>query len=117
MLDYMLARLTRVLDRLVVFPSNMKRNMSISGNLFFSQQVMLSLIQTGMTREEAYGVVQEDAMKVWGEGGDLRDELKADERVAGRLSEKQIDSIFDLKYHLKNVDVIFDRVFGETRQD
>ena len=117
LLDYMLARLTRVLDRLVVFPSNMKRNMSISGNLFFSQQVMLSLIQTGMTREEAYGVVQEDAMKVWGEGGDLRDELKADERVAGRLSEKQIDSIFDLKYHLKNVDVIFDRVFGETRQD
>jgi adenylosuccinate lyase len=112
LLDYMLTRLTRVLDRLVVFPDNMKRNMSISGNLFFSQQVMLSLIQTGMSREDAYRLVQQDAMEVWGKGGDLGDALKADERVIGRLTEKEIESIFDLKYHLKNVDVIFNRVFG-----
>ncbi len=112
-LDYMLARLTRVLDRLVVYPENMKRNVSISGNLFFSQQVMLSLIKTGMTREEAYRIVQQDAMEVWSKGGDLRDELKVDKRVTGRIGEKEIDSLFDLKYHLKNVDVIFDRVFGE----
>jgi adenylosuccinate lyase len=112
LLDYMLARLTRVLDRLVVLPGNMERNLSVSGNLFFSQQVMLSLIRTGMTREEAYGLVQQNAMKVWEKGGDLRDELKADERVVGRLTKEEIDSIFDLKYHLKNVHVIFNRVFG-----
>lgn len=113
LLDYMLARLTRVIDRLAVFPDNMKRNMSVSGNLFFSQQVMLALIHKGITREEAYRIVQQDAMAVWGKGGDLRDELKSNQRVTDRLTENEIDSIFDLKYHLKNVDLIFDRVFGE----
>ncbi len=112
LLDYMLARLTRVLDGLVVFPDNMKRNMSVSGNLFFSQQVMLALIQKGISREEAYRIVQQDAMSVWSKGGDLKDELKGDERVTSRLTAGEIDSLFDLKYHLKNVDVIFDRVFG-----
>ena len=112
LLDYMLARLTRVLDGLAVFPDNMKRNMSISGNLFFSQQVMLALVHRGISREEAYRIVQQDAMSVWNKGGDLRDELKGDAQVTGMLSAEEIDSIFDLKYHLKNVDVIFDRVFG-----
>src|SRR5208337_3827664 len=72
LLDYMLTRLTRVVDRLVVFADNMKRNMSISGNLYFSQQVMLSLIQKGITREEAYRIVQQNAMEVWSKGGDLK---------------------------------------------
>ncbi len=112
LLDYMLARLTRVLDGLAVFPDNMKRNMSVSGNLFFSQQVLLALIQKGISREEAYRIVQQDAMSVWNKGGDLRDELKGDERVTSRLTAGEIDSLFDLKYHLKNVDLIFDRVFG-----
>jgi len=112
LLDYMLARLTRVLDGLAVFPDNMKRNMSVSGNLFFSQQVLLALIQKGISREEAYRIVQQDAMSVWNKGGDLRDELKGDERVTSRLTTGEIDSLFDLKYHLKNVDIIFDRVFG-----
>ncbi len=112
LLDYMLARLTRVMDGLVVFPENMKRNMSISRNLFFSQQVLLALIQKGISREEAYRIVQQDAMSVWSKGGDLRDELKDDERVTSRLTAVEVDSIFDLNYHLKNVDVIFDRVFG-----
>ncbi len=112
LLDYMLARLTRVLEGLTVFPDNMKRNMSISGNLFFSQQVMLALVHRGISREEAYRIVQQDAMSVWSKGGDLRDELKGDAQVTGMLSAEEIDSIFDLKYHLKNVDVIFDRVFG-----
>ncbi len=112
LLDYMLTRLTRVVDRLVVFADNMKRNMSISGNLYFSQQVMLALIQKGITREEAYRIVQQNAMEVWSKGGDLKDELKGDERVAGRLGEKEIDSIFDLNYHLKYLDAIFQRVFG-----
>lgn len=113
LLDYMLARLTRLVERLTVLPDNMKRNMSVSGNLFFSQQVLLALIQKGITREEAYRIVQQDAMQVWGKGGDLRDELKGDERVTGKLTKEEIDSIFDLNYHLKNVDVIFDRVFGK----
>ncbi len=114
LLDYMLARLTRVVDRLVVFAGNMKRNMSISGNLYFSQQVMLALIRKGITREEAYRIVQQNAMEVWSKGGDLKDEIKGDERVAGRLAEKEIDSIFDLNYHLKYLDVIFERVFGAS---
>jgi adenylosuccinate lyase len=111
LLDYMLARLTHVLDRLVVFPDNMKRNMAISGNLFFSQQVMLALIQKGMTREEAYRLVQKNAMAVWSKSGELKDELKGDGRVTGLLSGAEIESIFDLNYHLKNVDVIYERVF------
>jgi adenylosuccinate lyase len=113
-LDYMLSRFTRVLDRLTVFPDNMKRNMSVTGNLFFSQQVMLFLIQKGISREEAYRIVQQDAMEVWGKGGDLKDELKGDPRVTSRLTAREIDSIFDLNYHFKNLDAIFERVFGST---
>ena len=73
---------------------------------------MLALIHRGISREEAYRIVQQDAMSVWNKGGDLRDELKGDERVTSRLTTGEIDSLFDLKYHLKNVDIIFDRVFG-----
>ncbi len=115
LLDYMLARLTRVVDRLTVFADNMKRNMAVSGNLFFSQQVMLSLIQKGLSREEAYRMVQKNAMEVWAKRGDLKDQLKADNQVSALLSGQEIDAIFDLDYHLKNVDVIFQRVFGEKK--
>ena len=113
LLDYMLARLTRVVDRFTVFPENMKRNMAASGNLFFSQQVLLALIQKGLSREEAYRMVQKNAMEVWSKRGDLKDQLKTDDQVAAHLTAREIDSIFDLDYHLKNVDVIFERVFGE----
>ncbi|MGC9194620.1 MAG: adenylosuccinate lyase [Syntrophobacteraceae bacterium] len=113
LLDYMLARLTRVLERLTVFPENMKRNMAASGNLFFSQQVLLSLIQKGLSREDSYRIVQRNAMEVWNKRGDLREQLKTDKDVTGVLTEKEIDSLFDLDYHLKHVDVIFKRVFGE----
>jgi adenylosuccinate lyase len=111
----MLTRLTRVVDGLVVFTGSMQRNMAMSGNLFFSQQVLLALIHKGITREEAYQIVQQDAMSVWSKGGDLKDELKADERVSSRLTSDEIDSIFDLNYHIKNVDVIFERVFGSKQ--
>ena len=113
LLDYMLRRLTGVIDRLTVFPENMKRNMAVSGNLLFSQQVLLALIQKGLSREEAYRMVQKNAMEVWSKRGDLKDQLKADPDVRGYLCEEELDSIFDLDYHLKNVDVIFGRVFGE----
>jgi len=112
LLDYMLSRFTRVLDRLTVFPGNMKRNMALTGNLFFSQQVMLFLIQKGISREDAYRIVQQNAMEVWDKGGDLKDELKGDPRVASHMNAEEIDSVFDLGYHLKYVDAIFDRVFG-----
>jgi adenylosuccinate lyase len=112
-LDYMLNRLTRVLDRLTVYPENMQRNMDMSGNLFFSQQVLLALIQKGITREDAYRIVQRNAMEVWRSGGDLSEQLKLDSEVTARLSPEEIDGMFDLQYHLKNVDVIFERVFGK----
>lgn len=115
-LDYMLARLTRVLDRLTVYPGNMQRNMEITGNLFFSQQVMLALVQKGMSREDAYRIVQSRAMAVWEKRGELRRELDAGPEVAERLSPGELDAIFDLKYHLKNIDAIFARVFGKSGQ-
>lgn len=114
LLDYMLARLTGVLDKLTVFPENMKRNMARSGSLFFSQQVLLALIQKGISREEAYRIVQRNAMEVWRKGCDLKDELKSDPSVTDKLTSGEIDSIFDLGYHLKYVDVIFTRVFGNS---
>lgn len=112
LLDYMLNRLTRVLDRLTVYPENMQRNMDMSGNLFFSQQVLLALIQKGITREDAYRIVQRNAMEVWKTGGTLGEQLKLDSEVTARLNHGEIDAIFDIQYHLKNVDVIFERVFG-----
>ena len=113
LLDYMLVRLTRVLDRLVVYPENMKRNMELTGSLFFSQQVMLELTRKGITREDAYRIVQRNAMAVWQEHGQLADKLKQDAEVMGYLTPGEIDAIFDLNYHLKHVDTIFRRVFGE----
>ncbi len=112
LLDYMLNRLTRVLDRLTVLPEKMLRNMEVTGNLFFSQQVLLALVEKGISREDAYRIVQRNAMTVWEKGGELSRELKTDPDVSGRLSPEEIDALFDLKYHLKNVDAIFTRVFG-----
>ncbi len=113
LLDYMLARLTRVLDRLVVYPENMERNLRLTGGLFFSQQVMLALTEKGVTREEAYRLVQRNAMDVWEQGGQLQDRLKSDPEIARFLSASELDVLFDLRYHLKHVDTIFKRVFEE----
>ncbi|MGA7877534.1 MAG: adenylosuccinate lyase [Desulfoferrobacter sp.] len=111
LLDYMLTRLTRVLDKLTVYPENMHRNLELTGGLFFSQQVMLTLTREGLSREEAYRLVQRNAMQVWQEGGRLQDRLKQDEEVTQYLSAAEIEAIFDLNYHLKHVDSIFKRVF------
>lgn len=113
LLDYMLARLTRVLDKLVVYPQQMQKNLELTGSLFFSQQVMLALTRKGLTREEAYALVQRNAMTVWKEGGQLNTQLKNDPEVTRHLSPPEIDGIFDLHYHLKHVDAIFQQVFGE----
>lgn len=112
LLDYMLHRLTRVLKNLVVYPENMRRNLELTGGLFHSQRVMLALTEKGLSREEAYRLVQRNAMVVWKEGGTLQERLKKDAEVTAILSAGEIDVLFDLKHYLKHVDTIFHRVFG-----
>jgi adenylosuccinate lyase len=113
-LDFALARLTGVIDRLLVYPERMAKNLDRMGGLVHSQRVLLALTQAGLSREDSYALVQRNAMKVWESDGELSllDLLKADPEVATRLSDAQLDELFDLDYHLKNVDTIFDRVFG-----
>ncbi len=111
LLDYMLVRLTRLLDRLVVYPENMQRNLDLTGGLLFSQQAMLALTKKGLTREEAYRVVQKNAMAVWQEGGQLKERLGQDPEVTAHLTGEELDAVFELRYHLKHVDTIFKKVF------
>ena len=112
-LDFALARLTNVIENLVVYPENMKANMDKLGGLHNSQRFLLALTQAGMSREESYSAVQRNAMKVWRGEGAFPNFLKADPEVSAMLSNEQIDASFDDAYHLKHVDTIFRRVFGE----
>jgi adenylosuccinate lyase len=113
-LDFALARLTGVVDKLVVYPERMEKNLNRMGGLIHSQRVLLALTQAGLSREESYALVQRNAMKVWESDGQLAllDLLKADPDVLQRLSGDQLNALFDLDYHLKHVDTIFERVFG-----
>jgi adenylosuccinate lyase len=111
-LDFALARLTGVIERLVVYPDNMLKNMDKLKGLIHSQRVLLALTQKGVSREDAYRLVQRNAMKVWEEGADFQAELAADPEVAAAMSPAEIAAEFDLGYHLKHVDTIFERVFG-----
>jgi len=113
-LDFALARLTGVMDKLLVYPERMLKNMNRMGGLIHSQRVLLALTQAGASRENAYRLVQRNAMKVWESDGalSLLDLLKGDAEVTALLSPDQIEEKFDLDYHLKQVDVIFGRVFG-----
>ena len=112
-LDFALARLTGVIDKLVVYPENMKRNLDRLGGLIHSQRVLLALTQKGASREEAYRLVQRNAMPVWRGEGDFLERLKNDPEVTSRLSDSELEACFDLGYHLKHVDTIFRRVFGD----
>ena len=112
-LDFALARLTGVIDQLVVYPVRMVKNLNKMRGLVHSQRVMLALTQKGVSREAAYAMVQRNAMKVWEQGADFMAELKADLEVRAALSEAEIEAEFDLGYHTKHVDTIFARVFGE----
>ena len=112
-LDFALARLTSVIEKLVVYPENMLRNMNRLGGLIHSQRVLLALTQAGVSREDSYRLVQRNAMRVWREGADFMELLKADAEVMKALSAEQIESVFDLEYHTKHVNTIFRRVFGE----
>jgi len=113
-LDFALARLTNVVDKLIVYPERMQKNLNRMGGLVHSQRVLLALTQAGLSREESYGLVQRNAMKVWESDGQLSllELLKADPEVSQRLSADELNALFDLGYHLKHVDTIFDRVFG-----
>ena len=113
-LDFALARLTQVVDKLVIYPEQMQANMDRLGGLAMSQRVLLALTQAGVTRDAAYRMVQRNAMKVWEEGRDFQTELLADDEVVAALGKEAIAAQFDLGYHLKHVDTIFARVFGET---
>ena len=113
-LDFALARMTGVIDRLLVYPANMQKNLDRLGGLIHSQRVLLALTQKGVSREDAYAFVQRNAMPVWRGEGDFLTLLKADPDVSKALSAAELESLFDLGYHLKNVDYIFERVFGHS---
>ena len=112
-LDFALARLAGVVDKLLVYPSTMQKNLDKLGGLIHSQRVLIALTQKGVAREDAYRLVQRNAMKVWsGDESDFLALLKADPDVRAKLSDKELEANFDLDYHLKQVDTIFQRVFG-----
>jgi adenylosuccinate lyase len=115
-LDFALARLTQVMDKLLVYPERMRKNLERMGGLVHSQRVLLALTQAGASREDAYRLVQRNAMKVWESDGalSLLDLLKEDTEVNALLSPAEIEARFDLDYHYKHVDTIFARVFGES---
>ena len=111
-LDFALARLTNVVEKLVVYPQNMLNNMNKFRGLIHSQRVLLALTQAGVSREDSYRLVQRNAMKVWEQGADFLEELLGDQDVRKALPEETIREKFDLGYHTKHVDTIFNRVFG-----
>ncbi|HZS63968.1 MAG TPA: adenylosuccinate lyase [Xanthobacteraceae bacterium] len=113
-LDFALARLAGVIDKLVVYPDNMKKNLDRLGGLVHSQRVLIALTQKGVAREDAYRLVQRNAMKVWNGEGDFLTLLKADKDVRAKLTDKEIETNFDLGYHFKHVDTVFQRVFGQS---
>ena len=111
-LDFSLARLTGVVDKLVVYPERMQANIDALGGLHNSQRVLLALTQAGMSREDAYRAVQRNAMTVWRDGGDFAEALKADAGIAAHLTADAIDALFDPSFHTRHVDTIFERAFG-----
>jgi len=114
-LDFALARLAGIVDRLLIYPKNMARNLDRLGGLVHSQRVLIALTKAGVAREDAYRLVQQNAMKVWRGEGDFLSFLKADKTVREHLSDAEIEANFDLAHHFKHVDTIFERVFGEVR--
>lgn len=112
-LDFALHRLAGLVEKLVVYPEAMRQNLDRTRGLVMSQRVLLALTQAGVSREDAYRLVQRNAMKVWEQGADFREELLADPEVTAALSPAEIETKFDLGYHTRHVDTIFARVFGE----
>jgi adenylosuccinate lyase len=114
-LDFALARLAGLIDKWLIYPKNMQKNLDKLGGLIHSQRVLIALTKAGVAREDAYRLVQRNAMKVWsGESNDFLSLLKADPDVSAKLSAKELDDNFDLAHHFKQVDTIFRRVFGKS---
>ena len=113
-LDFALVRLAGIIDKLIVYPDNMRSNLERLGGLVHSQRVLLALTQKGVTREDAYRLVQRNAMKAWRGDGDFLALLKADPEVRKALSEEDLAANFDLDFHFAQVDTIFRRVFGRA---
>ena len=113
-LDFALARLAGIIDKLIVYPDNMRKNLDHLGGLVHSQRILLSLTQKGVAREDAYRLVQRNAMKVWAGEGDFLTFLKADKDVRQHLSEAELAANFDLDFHFAHIDTIFARVFGRA---
>jgi adenylosuccinate lyase len=110
-LDFALSRLAEVIDKLIVYPENMRRNLETLGDLTYSEDLLLALTRKGLAREEAYALVQKNAMKVWSEKSDFRKLIEADTAITKHLSKQEIAVCFDLKHHLAHVETIFKRVF------
>jgi adenylosuccinate lyase len=115
-LDFALHRLAGVIERLVIYPDAMQANLDLMRGLVHSQRVLLALTQKGLSRDDAYSAVQRNAMKVWQQGADFRQELLADPAVSAALTPAEIGALFDLGHHLRHVDTIFARVFGPGAQ-
>jgi adenylosuccinate lyase len=113
LLDFMLARLTGVLKNLLVYPEAMERNLNLTRGLIFSQRLLLELVRKGLTREEAYLLVQGPAMRVWQEGLDFPTLIRQDPHIARHLSPDELAAIFNLQEYLQNIDYLFQRVFGQ----
>jgi len=109
-MDYMLYIFTNIVEKMFVYPEKMLKNLNITGGLFFSEGILLSLASKGLSREESYKLVQRNAMKVWEEGADFKQQILSDPDIGKFLSEKEINDIFDLKKCTRNVDVIFERL-------
>ena len=114
-LDFALNRLAGIIEKLVVYPQNMQKNLDKLGGLHNSQRVLLALTQAGLSREDAYALVQRNAMKAWEQGKDFLTELKGDKDVVAKISPADLDGMFDIAYHTKHVDTIFNRVFGGSK--
>jgi len=114
-LDFALHRLAGMIEKMVIYKDRVKANLDLLGGLVHSQRVLLALTQAGVSREDAYRIVQSNAMAAWSSGGSFQERLKADPIVAKKMNAKQIDAMFDLGYHTKHVDTLFARVFGKPK--
>ena len=113
LIHYMLRKMTKMMEHLIVYPKNMMRNLEKTEGLIFSQSVLLALVEKGISREEAYSLVQKNAMQSWTKGKDFLALLKKDKKVSSLLTKKEIEKIFNLKAQFKNVDIIFKRIFKQ----
>ena len=113
LVHYMLRKMTKMMEHLIVYPKNMMRNLEKTEGLIFSQSVLLALVEKGVSREEAYSLVQKNAMQSWTKGKDFLTLLKKDKKVSSLLTKKEIEKIFNLKAQFKNVDIIFKRIFKQ----